>query len=578
MGLGAGIEVTPPGVSPTLRVRWLGRLPYAEAWDLQRAIWERRAGGAIADDYLLLLEHPHVYTVGRRGDGSHLLIGPDRLSEVGAEFFRVDRGGDVTYHGPGQLVGYPLIAVKPSRITDYVRSLEQALVATLSDLGVEAWPEPGLTGVWTRGGKVAAIGVRVSRRVSMHGFALNLHPSMEYFGHINPCGITDRPVTSVSELVGRRVSLEEAVEAFVPRFAETFGKTTMETQMAAFVRGQGRDRDFEVDRLLREGTFSPDRVAVSLSGRTRRLPGEPERPPWMRVTARMDAEYLELKKLMRSLDLNTVCEEAGCPNIYECWGMGTATLMILGDRCTRACGFCNVTTARPLGLDLEEPHRAAEAIHRMGLNHAVITSVNRDDLPDGGSAVFAATIRETRARSPHTDIEVLIPDFKGDPEALETVMAERPDVLNHNTETVVRLQREIRTSANYGRSLALLARAKRLYAEGLVKSGLIVGMGETRDEVLGALADLRAVGVDIVTIGQYLRPSPRHRPVHRYVHPDEFQEYRSYGEALGIPHVESGPLVRSSYHAKSSKQAATPQSPGRTPVVIGRRPVARSYI
>ncbi len=577
MELGAGTEVTPPGRSPALRVRWLGRLPYAEAWDLQRAIWGRRSGGAIADDYLLLLEHPHVYTVGRRGDGSHLLIGPERLSEVGAEFFRVDRGGDITYHGPGQLVGYPLIAVKPARITDYVRSLEDALVATLSDLGVEAWSEPGLTGVWTRLGKVAAIGVRVSRRVSMHGFGLNLHPSMEYFGYINPCGITNRPVTSVSELVGRRVSLEEAVEAFVPRFAETFGKTSVETQMAAFVRGQGRDTDFEVDRLLREGTFSPDRVAVSLSGRSRRLPGEPERPPWMRVTARMDAEYLELKKLMRSLDLNTVCEEAGCPNIYECWGMGTATLMILGDRCTRACGFCNVTTARPVGLDLEEPYRAAEAIRRMGLNHAVITSVNRDDLPDGGSAVFASTIRETRARSPHTDIEVLIPDFKGDPGALETVMAECPDVLNHNTETVVRLQREIRTSANYGRSLALLARAKRLYAEGLVKSGLIVGMGETREEVLGALADLRAVGVDIVTIGQYLRPSPRHRPVHRYVHPDEFDHYRSYGEALGIPHVESGPLVRSSYHAKSSKQAATPPSSGRTPVAIGRRPVAESY-
>ena len=577
MGLGAGTEVTPPGRSPALRVRWLGRLPYAEAWDLQRAIWERRSGGFIADDYLLLLEHPHVYTVGRRGDGSHLLIDPDRLSEVGAEFFRVDRGGDVTYHGPGQLVGYPLVAVRPARITDYVRSLEDALVATLSDLGVESWSEPGLTGVWTRLGKVAAIGVRVSRRVSMHGFALNLHPSMEYFGYINPCGITDRPVTSVTELLGRRVSIEEAVEAFVPRFAETFGKTSVETQKAAFVRGQGRDTDFEVDRLLRQGTFSPDRGAVSLSGRSRRLPGEPERPPWMRVTARMDAEYLELKKLMRSLDLNTVCEEAGCPNIYECWGMGTATLMILGDRCTRACGFCDVTTARPLGLDLQEPYRAAEAIHRMGLNHAVITSVNRDDLADGGSAVFAATIRETRARSPLTDIEVLIPDFKGDPEALETVMAERPDVLNHNTETVVRLQREIRTSANYGRSLALLARARRLYAEGLVKSGLIVGMGETREEVLGALADLRAVGVDIVTIGQYLRPSPRHRPVHRYVHPDEFEEYRSYGEALGIPHVESGPLVRSSYHAKSSKQAATPSSPGRTPVVIGRRPVAKSH-
>ena len=562
--------MTSEGPASQLRVRWLSRLPYAEAWDLQRSVWKRRASGAIGDDYLLLLEHPHVYTVGRRGDGSHLLIGPDRLSEVGAEFFRVDRGGDITYHGPGQLVGYPLVGVKPGRVTDYVRSLESVLIATLSDLGVESWREQGLTGVWTKGGKVAAIGVRVSRRVSMHGFALNLHPQMEYFGYINPCGITGRPVTSVTELVGRRVSLQEAAEALIPRFAEVFGYTRAETQMAAFVRGQGRPRDFEVDRLLEKGTFSPDRPVPAVSRNSRRLPGEPERPPWLRVTARMDPEYLELKKLMRSLELNTVCEEAGCPNIYECWGMGTATLMILGDRCTRACGFCNVTTARPLGLDREEPHRAARAIARMGLGHAVITSVNRDDLADGGAAIFAATIRETRARSPHTDIEVLIPDFKGDHDALATVMAEHPDVLNHNTETVVRLQRDIRTSANYGRSLALLARAKRLYPEGLVKSGLIVGMGETRAEVMGALADLRAVGVDIVTIGQYLRPSPRHRPVHRYVHPDEFEEYRSHGRQLGIPHVESGPLVRSSYHAKSSKQAVDPRPAGRTPVVIGR--------
>ena len=563
--------MTASGSASRLRVRWLSRLPYGEAWDLQRAVWERRSAGMVDDDYLLLLEHPHVYTVGRRGDGSHLLISPDRLAEVNAEFFRVDRGGDITYHGPGQLVGYPLVGVRPGRVTDYVRSLEQALILALSDLGVKSWRERGLTGVWTERGKVAAIGVRVSRRVSMHGFALNLHPQMEYFGYINPCGITGRPVTSVSELVGRRVSLEEAVEAVVPRFAEVFGYGEVETQKAAFVRGQGRVAEFEVDRLLREGTFSPNRPSPTVSRGMRRLPGEPKRPPWMRVTARMDPEYLELKKLMRSLDLNTVCEEAGCPNIYECWGMGTATLMILGDRCTRACGFCNVTTGRPVGLDLEEPYRAAEAISRMGLGHAVITSVNRDDLADGGAAVFAATIRETRSRSPGTDLEVLIPDFKGDRDALAAVMAEHPDVLNHNTETVVRLQREIRTSANYGRSLALLARAKRLHPEGLVKSGLIVGMGETRAEVLGALADLRAVGVDIVTIGQYLRPTPRHRPVHRYVHPDEFDEYRAYGERLGIPHVESGPLVRSSYHAKSAKQAVAPRPAGGMPVVIGRR-------
>ncbi len=231
--------------------------------------------------------------------------------------------------------------------------------------------------------------------------------------------------------------------------------------------------------------------------------------------------------------------------------------MLLGDRCTRACAFCDVTTGRPGAVDLDEPRRAAEAVEKMGLRHAVLTSVNRDDLADGGAGVFAETIGRIRDRMPGCAVEVLIPDFKGDPAGLRTVMDAAPEVLNHNTETVLRLQRDIRTAASYGRSLTLLARAKWLRPEGMVKSGLIVGMGETEDEVLGALADMRAVGVDIVTIGQYLRPTPRHRRVDRYVHPDEFARYAAEGRRLGLPHVESGPLVRSSYHARDSVTAAT---------------------
>jgi lipoic acid synthetase len=417
--------------------------------------------------------------------------------------------------------------------------------------------------VWTARGKVAAIGVRVARRVTMHGFALNLHPDLSYFGMMNPCGITDRPVTTLSDLVGRKVTLEEATAALIPRFEEVFGYTTSEIQLGAFSRGQGR-REFEVDRLLEAGTFSQEGRSAEPITIKGRLPGEPARPDWMKVTARLNGDYLELKKMMRGLQLNTVCEEANCPNIYECWGMGTATLMILGDKCTRACSFCNVTTGKPTEFDIFEPFRAAEAINQMNLKHAVITSVNRDDLDDGGAGIFAHTITESRRRSPGTEIEVLIPDFKGDREALQTVMDARPEVLNHNTETVLRLQRDIRTSASYGRSLALLWRAKQMEPDGLTKSGLIVGMGETREEVFGALADMRAVGIDIITIGQYLRPTARHRPIYRYVHPDEFAEYKTYGEGLGIPHVESGPLVRSSYHAKESREAV--------PVSIGPRP------
>ena len=535
-----------------LRVRWLGRLPYSEAWDLQRAVHEGKVVGRTDDDYLFLLEHPPVFTIGRNGDGSNLLV--DRVG-LGAEVHHVDRGGDITFHGPGQLVGYPILSLEdPKQVVPYVRRLEQTLIATLADFGVKAWAEPGYTGVWTDKGKVAAIGVRVARRVTMHGFALNLHPDMSFFGMMNPCGITDRPVTSLSELVGRKVTLEEATETLIPRFEEVFGYRT-ETQLAAFARGQGRRSEFEVDRLLEAGTFSPENRAAEPLTINGRLPGEPPRPGWMKVTARLDGDYLELKKMMRGLELNTVCEEANCPNIYECWGMGTATLMILGDKCTRACSFCNVTTGKPTELDIFEPFRAAEAIAKMSLKHAVITSVNRDDLDDGGAGIFAHTITESRRRSPGTEIEVLIPDFKGDREALQTVMDAAPQVLNHNTETVLRLQRDIRTSANYGRSLALLWRAKQMNPHGLTKSGLIVGMGETREEVLGTLADMRAVGIDIITIGQYLRPTSRHRPIHRYVHPDEFAEYKAYGEGRGIPHVESGPLVRSSYHAKESREA-----------------------
>ena len=538
-----------------LRIRWLGRLPYTEAWDLQRAIHEGKVAGRTGDDYLLLLEHPPVFTIGRNGDASNLLV--DRAG-LKAEVHHVDRGGDITFHGPGQLVGYPILSLEdPKQVVPYVRRLEKVLIRTLADFGIEGWTEDGLTGVWTERGKVGAIGVRVSRRVTMHGFALNLSPDMDYFGMMNPCGITGRKVTSISELAGRKVTLEEAVEAVTPRFKEVFGYEESETQLAAFSRGQGKPKSFEVDRLLEAGTFSPEKRSeepILINGR---LPGEPARPDWMRVTARLDGEYLKLKKMMRSLDLNTVCEEANCPNIYECWGMGTATLMILGDKCTRACSFCNVNTGKPTEYDVLEPFRAAEAIQKMSLKHAVITSVNRDDLADGGSEIFARTITETRRRSPATEIEVLIPDFKGDREALQTVMDASPEVLNHNTETVLHLQRDIRTSASYGRSLALLWRAKQMNPEGLTKSGLIVGMGETEEQVLGTLADMRAVGIDIITIGQYLRPTARHRPIHRYVHPDEFAGYKAFGEGLGIPHVESGPLVRSSYHAKESREAVS---------------------
>jgi lipoic acid synthetase len=266
----------------------------------------------------------------------------------------------------------------------------------------------------------------------------------------------------------------------------------------------------------------------------------------------MGEEYRSLKRTVKELDLVTVCEEAGCPNIYECWADGTATFMINGDRCTRACGFCLVDTRKPLAADPDEPARVAAAVARMGLAHAVVTTVARDDLPDDGAAGFAATIEAIHATSPGTAVEVLISDCRGHEASLRTIFDARPEVLNHNLETVARLQRAVRPSASYTRSLGVLARAK---AAGLTtKSGLIVGMGETFDEVLSALADLCGVGVDIVTVGQYLRPTSHHLPVARWWAPEDFERLRVAGQAMGIPHVEASPLTRSSYHAR---QAAT---------------------
>jgi lipoic acid synthetase len=275
-----------------------------------------------------------------------------------------------------------------------------------------------------------------------------------------------------------------------------------------------------------------------------------QRPEWLRVRLSQGPHFKELKHLMRGQGLHTICEEALCPNIGECWGQfKTATFLILGDVCTRNCGFCDVTTGRPGAVDWGEPQRLAEAVAQLGLRHVVITSVTRDDLPDGGAAVFAATIRQLKRRDPYLGVEVLIPDFQGNWDALATVMEAGPDILNHNMETVPRLYQRVRPKAIYTRSLQLLQRAGQLAPHVPTKSGLMVGLGETTEEVLQVFRDLRAHDVDILTVGQYLRPSMRHLPVERYVAPEEFGMLKAAAREIGFKHVESGPLVRSSYHA-----------------------------
>ena len=595
----------PPG---PLRVRWLGRVAYSEALGLQEALF---AHGQ--EQHLLLLEHPHVFTHGARADlETNVLVDP---AAVGATLVGVNRGGDVTYHGPGQLVGYPILSLPPkhgtsgSGLTDtvaYVRTVEQVIIDTLGELGL---PNAGrlrdYPGVWIDPDgpmprKIAAIGVRLSRGRTMHGFALNVTTDMRYLReYIVPCGIADRPVTSLSE-EGVDVSMELVAGIVARHAAAAWGGGRLERQdvawrhrpddLSAFSRGEGPGAAVRsaVDHgVVGEPGFTSEPTSVSVSvpvhgsasvpapasaepvrllgrlaqaGVSDGLAIATRKPEWLRPKVQHGPEVLQLKRTVRELGLVTVCEEAGCPNLSDCWADGTATFMILGERCTRACGFCLVDTRKPLAPDDDEPRRVAEAVDRMSLAHAVVTMVARDDLPDGGAASVAATIDAIREQTPGTVIEVLVSDFHGDPDAIDTVIAARPDVYNHNLETVARLQRAVRPSAGYARSLGTLARAK--LAGLTTKSGLIVGMGETDGEIEGALADLAGIGCDIVTIGQYLRPTSHHLPVARWVHPSTFTHFAEVGERFGIRHVESSPLTRSSYHARQAAEAALPMVAG----------------
>lgn len=273
------------------------------------------------------------------------------------------------------------------------------------------------------------------------------------------------------------------------------------------------------------------------------------KPPWLRIKLPTDPQFSKTTDIIEGSHLHTICEEARCPNQSECWSHGTATFLLLGDICTRGCTFCSVTTGRPLEVDADEPERVAEAAVRLNLKHVVLTSVNRDDLSDGGSTQFVRTVSAIRSRIPESQIEILIPDFKGNWNALEIVMKADIAVLNHNLETVPRLYKKVRPGAIYERSLELLERATRLRSDVKTKSGIMIGVGEERDEVLQVITDLRATGCQILTIGQYLQPTPKNLPVTRYVHPEEFAEYKQFGYELGFAHVESAPLVRSSYHA-----------------------------
>lgn len=504
-----------------------GLTPYGDAWKLQQAFIAARSAGRITADCLLLLEHPPVITVGRSGTAAHILAGEEELRRRGIAVFHVDRGGDVTYHGPGQLVGYPLLDLNRHGrdVHAYVDRLEEVIIRTLADFGIAATRDFRYTGVWVGRDKICAIGIGVRRWITYHGFALNVSTDLTPFKLIVPCGISHRGVTSMARLLGRAPDMADVRRRLLHHFNAVFAAGT-----------------------------APDDAAVWPAGWAGR---EGERPPWLtaRVTAADRAQ--QVRAVLTDLALDTVCVGAHCPNQGTCFAAGTATFMILGHTCTRCCRFCAVPKGRPEPVPADEPVRVAEAVRRLGLKYAVVTSVTRDDLSDGGAMQFARTIQAIRQRVPDAAVEVLIPDFKGDIAALRAVIAARPDVINHNVETVPALYDMVRPGADYRRSLALLAQVKEAVPAIATKSGLMVGLGETPAQVAAVLADLRAAGCDMVTIGQYLAPSPAHYPVQAYITPAQFSFYRHLAEAFGFRYAACGPLVRSSYHAAQGWQAVS---------------------
>jgi len=501
----------------------LGQCSYQATLDFQHSLLKRIQRRDDDTAYLILVEHvPAVITLGRRARAEHI------LAAEGVELIESRRGGDVTWHGPGQLVAYPIVRLTKRRRTvhGFIRNLEDALIRLLARFELAGRRQEGQVGVWVDGRKIAAIGVAVSRWVTYHGLALNVAADMHGFDAIVPCGIPGATVTSLSELLGRDVPLSQVKGMLVEALADSLGFET--------VRGA-----------------APQELGFG------------RKPRWLRKRIPAGPNASEVRGLIERLNLSTVCQSAHCPNRAECFDGRTATFMILGDRCTRSCRFCAVREGPPRPVDVNEPRAVAEACERLGLRHVVITSVTRDDLPDGGASHFSGVVRAVRARLPHATIEILTPDFQGDPTAVNTALKAGCDVFNHNIETVARLHPAVRPQADYRRSLSVLGHAREHPLPVRIKSGLMVGMGETRQEIRQVMRDLRDIGCEILTIGQYLSPSRDHHPVDRFVRPDEFVEMESEARDLGFSAVASGALVRSSYRAENLFLAAGRSSAGK---------------
>lgn len=468
-----------------------------------------------APDRLLLVEHPAVITLGRSGSLKDLKCSKEQLDKKKIQVRQVSRGGMATFHGPGQLVAYPLIRISDQDLHNYLKKLLNVLVTVLGEFNLEPELKFDAPGLWVNGAKIASVGIAVEKWVTYHGIALNVNTDLKGFDLIIPCGKKEERITSMKEVLGCQQDLDAVEDAFVDAFCRQFNYTPVKP------------------------------VPLSKS----------EKPSWLKKGSGSQSALFRMNLHLRSSNLASVCEQAHCPNLGECFSRGTATFMILGDICTRSCRFCAVQKGSPKMLDPLEPERLAKTVHDLNLEYVVITSVTRDDLPDGGANHFADTIAAVRKYCPGTPIEVLTPDFNGSARAVQAVIEVRPDMFNHNVETVPRLYSKIRPQADYQQSLEVLQQVAK--AGLAVKSGLMLGLGEAADEIITTLEDLFRTGCRYLTLGQYLAPSDIHVPVERYLSPQEFKVWAEIAEEIGFTEVAAGPLVRSSYRADR-------MGPGRT--------------
>jgi len=543
---------------------------YEKIHRLQLNLVAARHAGVLNCDVVFILEHHPVFTIGRHGSLDHLIVDKSVQAQNKISVTRIERGGEITYHGPGQVVGYPIIDLKAAGISvkAHMNALEEIMIRTANDFSVKAVRSPINPGIWVDNRKLGSIGVAVRYGIAFHGFALNVNLALEPFAWINPCGLEGIQMTSLEKekkapvamvAVRNRVwhHLAEVADLrlnFVSLSSLPISRPVGQLASRPVSRSAGETENpaksgkkSKSTRLKAHGQAGP--AANRQTGQTaNHLAGKPK---WLRRHLPSGPAHEKIRNLIRTQDLHTVCQQAKCPNQFECFSQQTATFLILGNRCSRDCRFCNVLPGPDQPPDPDEPRRVAEAARKMKLKYVVITSVTRDDLPDGGAALFGETIRRVRRAIDDVRVEVLIPDFQGDADALKIVLTAAPDVLNHNIETVSRLYPIVRPQAGYRRSLELLHRVSAHSPAIPSKSGLMLGLGESDAEVEECLIDILRTGCRILTLGQYLQPSRDHLPVSWFVPPEEFDAWQDTALKIGFKHVASGPFVRSSYHAKA---------------------------